>query len=86
MAIVRNRECCYWKKPQCNWEHCAEITGQAISSGNRSEYIKENQHCGNMAFEEILLKMNGKSPASIGEALLDFIEDGSFAINEYCKR
>lgn len=82
MGIVRNRECCYWKKPECTWEHCAEITGNAIADAKNIP----DQHCGNMAFEEIFLSGKIRGATSVGEALLNFIEDGSKAINEYCKQ
>ena len=25
MAVIRGRECCYYKRSDCTWEHCQEV-------------------------------------------------------------
>ena len=46
MGIVNNRECCYWGKKECKWEHCKEITGYNIAHSKDGDIIIKEKLCG----------------------------------------
>jgi len=88
MAIVRNRECCYWKKPECKWEHCAEITARAFARGKHKERIKQEKLCGNLAHEDFFKLLAERIPSKqmdAAEGLMFFIKEGSNVMNEMAR-
>jgi len=78
---------CYWKKPECTWEHCQEITAHNIAKGDEdSQVIIDNQKCGGYRGERFLREFAGKLTqddcSSIGSFILAFIEKGGAVIND----
>ncbi len=81
---IRNRECCYWKKPSCLWEFCAEITSYNLC-GPDAARINENKKCGGYASEKFILglseRLEEKDFESFGAFMFSFIKKGSDVLN-----
>lgn len=86
MAVVRNREVCYWEKPSCRWEHCAEVTWVHVSKKNEeSERIIREKKCGSFAGERFLMnfaqRLEPADTESLPSFILAFCGKGSDALN-----
>lgn len=78
---------CYWRKPECTWESCREITAYNLSKKDSNALrIKDEKKCGGFCAESFWAKLEktltNEDKENFASFILAFITKG----NEVLKR